>query len=88
MYKYTYVVFPVIHTIFSSVYICDWICKTYHLHTRDIQNNCKYFTELDVFAWNIFNYYNNCRNTFGWPVTQSHRGAKSEILIISLVCRW
>ena len=28
----------------------------------------------------------NCRNTFDWLVTQSHKGAKSEIPIISLVC--
>ena len=25
---------------------------------------------------------------FGYPMTQTHKGSKSEILIISFVCRW
>ena len=37
---------------------------------------------------NTLNSQNHCRNKFCWHVTQSHRGAKSEILIISIVCRW
>ena len=41
-----------------------------------------------ISAWNTFNHQNNCRNTFDLLVTQSYKGAKSDILIISLVCRW
>ena len=61
--------------------------KTYHLHTRDIQNNYKYFTKLEMRLWlnNLIYLQNNCRNTFGWLVGLSYDVAK---LIISLVCRW
>ena len=41
-----------------------------------------------ISARNTLNSKNHCRNTFCWCVIQSHRGAKSEILIISFVCRW
>ena len=59
-----------------------------------------YLTELDlpitldkscrISVWNTFNYQNNCINIilFDWLVTHSYKGAKSEILITSLVCRW
>ena len=72
--------------------------KTYHLHTRDKQNNYKYFTKLEMRLWlnsliyisvrDTLNYQNNCRNTFGWLVGLSYEVAKLDILIISLVCRW
>ena len=51
-------------------------CVPYHLHTRDKQNNYKYFTKLEMRLWlnnliyvsvrDTLNYQNNCRNTFGW----------------------
>ena len=72
--------------------------KTYHLYTRDKQNNYKYVTKLEMRLWlnsliaisvrDTLNYQNNCRNTFGWLVGVSYKAAKLDILIISLVCRW
>ena len=38
-----------------------------------------------LLCWNTFNYQ---RNTFDWLITQSHKGAKSKILIIALLCKW
>ena len=59
--------------------------KTYHLHTRDKQNNYKYFDKLDISVRDILNYQNNYRNTFGRLVDLSYVTAKLYILIISLV---
>ena len=71
------------------------LVKTYHLHkkthklqvTNSLVLNCSLMYTSDKSAKNTFNYQNDCRNKFGELVTQRHRSAKSEILIISLRCR-
>ena len=49
--------------------------KIYHLyiHTRNKNISLSLIITLDA---------------FGWPITQSHEGGKSEILIVSFVCGW